>query len=156
MADWIEEGTRAPDFTLPTHDGEKLRLSGLRGKPVVLYFYPKDDTPGCTREACGFRDAKPRLAKHKAVVLGVSPDSPERHAKFRTKHKLPFTLLADERHAVAEKYGAWRKKTLYGRTSMGIVRSTFVIDATGTVVKVFRSVKPDGHEEQVLAVLDAL
>jgi peroxiredoxin Q/BCP len=153
MADWIEEGAKAPDFTLVTHEGTKLKLSSLRGAPVVLYFYPKDDTPGCTREACGFRDAKAKLARLGAVVLGVSRDGPEAHAKFRTKHKLPFTLLCDPDHAVAEKYGAWREKTLYGKKSMGIVRSTFVIDAAGRVAKVFRAVKPDGHADQVLAAL---
>jgi peroxiredoxin Q/BCP len=153
MADWIEEGCKAPDFTLPTHDGSKLKLSSLRGRPVVLYFYPKDDTPGCTKEACAFRDAKARLARHKAVVLGVSPDTPTSHEQFRAKHKLPFTLLADADHAVAEKYGAWREKNMYGRKTMGIVRSTFVIDAAGKVAKVFKAVKVDGHEEQVLAAL---
>ena len=156
MADWIEEGNKAPDFTLPTHDGTKLKLSSLRGSPVVLYFYPKDDTPGCTREACGFRDAKAKLAKHGAVVLGVSPDSPESHEKFRAKYKLPFALLADEGHKVAEKYGAWREKNMYGKKSMGIARSTFVIDAAGTVAKVFKAVKVDGHDEQVLEVLKTL
>lgn len=156
MADWIEEGNKAPDFTLPTHDGTKLKLSSLRGSPVVLYFYPKDDTPGCTREACGFRDAKAKLAKHGAVVLGVSPDSPESHEKFRAKYKLPFTLLADEGHKVAEKYGAWREKNMYGKKSMGIARSTFVIDAAGTVAKIFKAVKVDGHDEQVLEVLKGL
>jgi len=156
MADWIEEGSKAPDFTLPTHDGTKLKLSSLRGAPVVLYFYPKDDTPGCTREACGFRDAKAKFAKHKAVVLGVSPDSPASHEKFRATYKLPFTLLADEGHKVAEKYGAWREKNMYGKKSMGIARSTFVIDAAGTVAKVFKAVKVDGHDEQVLAVLKTL
>ena len=156
MADWIEEGSKAPDFTLPTHDGTKLKLSSLRGAPVVLYFYPKDDTPGCTREACGFRDAKAKFAKHKAVVLGVSPDSPASHEKFRAKYKLPFTLLADEGHKVAEKYGAWREKNMYGKKSMGIARSTFVIDAAGTIAKVFKAVKVDGHDEQVLAVLKTL
>ena len=156
MADWIEEGSKAPDFTLPTHDGTKLKLSSLKGGPIVLYFYPKDDTPGCTREACGFRDAKAKFAKHKAVVLGISPDSPASHEKFRQKYKLPFTLLADEGHAVAEKYGAWREKNMYGKKSMGIARSTFVIDATGKVAKVFKAVKVDGHDEQVLAVLETL
>jgi peroxiredoxin Q/BCP len=153
MADWIDEGSKAPDFTLPTHDGTKLKLSSLRGQPVVLYFYPKDDTPGCTKEACGFRDTKAKLAKHKAVVLGVSPDSPASHEKFRTKYKLPFTLLADEGHAVAEKYGAWREKNMYGKKSMGIARSTFIIDAAGNVAKVFKAVRADGHAEQVLAAL---
>ena len=156
MADWIEEGSKAPDFTLPTHDGTKLKLSSLKGAPIVLYFYPKDDTPGCTREACGFRDAKAKFAKHKAVVLGISPDSPASHEKFRQKYKLPFTLLADEGHAVAEKYGAWREKNMYGKKSFGIARSTFVIDAAGKVAKVFKAVKVDGHDEQVLAVLETL
>lgn len=156
MAEWIEEGARAPAFTLTTHDGNPLALSSLKGAPVVLYFYPKDDTPGCTKEACGFRDATDRFATHRAVVLGVSRDSASSHTKFRTKHGLPFTLLVDADHAVAERYGAWREKTLYGKKSMGIVRSTFVIDADGRVAKVFRSVKPDGHAEQVLEALAAL
>ena len=149
----IEAGSKAPDFTLLTHEGTKLKLSSLRGSPVVLYFYPKDDTPGCTKEACGFRDAKPKLAKHGAVVLGVSPDSPDSHEKFRAKYKLPFTLLCDPDHVVAEKYGAWREKNMYGKKSMGIARSTFIIDAAGTVVKVFKAVKADGHADQVLAAL---
>jgi peroxiredoxin Q/BCP len=153
MADWIEEGAKAPDFTLPTHDGSKLKLSSLKGAPVVLYFYPKDDTPGCTKEACGFRDAKAGLAKHKAVVLGVSPDTPESHEAFRRKFKLPFTLLADTNHAVAEKYGAWREKNMYGKKSMGIARSTFIIDADGKVARVFKAVKADGHDKQVLEAL---
>lgn len=153
MADWIEEGSKAADFTLPTHDGTRLKLSSLRGAPVVLYFYPKDDTPGCTKEACGFRDAMAKLAKHKAVVLGVSPDDPESHEKFRQKYKLPFTLLADVDHKVAEKYGAWREKNMYGKKSMGIARSTFIIDADGKVAKVFKAVRADGHDEQVLAAL---
>jgi peroxiredoxin Q/BCP len=153
MAEWIEEGAKAPDFTLPTHDGSKLKLSSLKGAPVVLYFYPKDDTPGCTKEACGFRDAKAKLAKHKAVVLGVSPDSPESHESFRRKYKLPFTLLADADHAVAERYGAWREKNMYGKKSMGIARSTFIIDADGRVARVFKAVRADGHEQQVLDAL---
>jgi peroxiredoxin Q/BCP len=156
MADWIEEGSKAPDFTLPAPDGTKLKLSSLRGSTVILYFYPKDDTPGCTKEACGFRDAKAKLGKHKAVVLGVSPDSPESHEKFRKKYNLPFTLLADEGHAVAEKYGAWREKNMYGKKSMGIARSTFVIDPAGKVVKVFKAVRAEGHAEQVLDLLGSL
>lgn len=156
MADWIEEGTKAPDFTLRTHDGTKLKLSSLRGSPVVLYFYPKDDTPGCTKEACGFRDARAKLAAQGAIVLGVSPDGPDSHERFRTKYKLPFTLLCDPDHAVAEKYGAWREKNMYGKKSMGLARSTFLIDATGRVVKVFKAVKPDTHAAQVLAALAAL
>jgi peroxiredoxin Q/BCP len=153
MGDWIEEGAKAPDFTLVAHDGTKLKLSSLKGSRVVLYFYPKDDTPGCTKEACGFRDATAKLSKLDAVVLGVSPDGPESHAKFRTKYSLPFTLLCDPDHVVAEKYGAWREKTLYGKKSLGIVRSTFVIDEQGRVTKVFRAVRADGHAEQVLAAL---
>ena len=153
MADWIAAGSKAPDFTLVSHDGTKVKLSSLRGRPVVLYFYPRDDTPGCTREACGFRDAAVAFRAHKAVVLGVSPDGPESHAAFRAKHALPFTLLSDPDHSVAERYGAWRKKTLYGRTTLGIVRSTFVIDAAGRVARVFRAVRPDGHAAQVLAAL---
>lgn len=153
MADWIAEGAKAPDFTLVTHDGSKLKLSSLRGTPVVLYFYPKDDTPGCTREACGFRDVRTKLSRHGAVVLGVSRDGPESHARFRAKFDLPFTLLCDPDHVVAERYGAWREKTLYGKKSMGVVRSTFVIDADGRVAKVFRSVKPDVHAAQILEAL---
>ena len=156
MADWIAEGSKAPDFTLITHDGSKLRLSSLRGRPVVLYFYPKDDTPGCTREACEFRDARARFARHGAAVLGVSRDGPERHAAFRAKYELPFTLLCDPDHVVAEKYGAWREKTLYGKKTTGLVRSTFVIDAAGRVIRVFRSVRPDGHAAQVLEALESL
>jgi peroxiredoxin Q/BCP len=153
MADWIEAGSKAPDFTLLTHEGQKLKLSSLRGSPVVLYFYPKDDTPGCTKEACGFRDAQAKLAKHGAVVVGVSPDTPASHEAFRATYKLPFTLLCDPDHVVAEKYGAWREKNMYGKKSMGIARSTFIIDAAGTVVKVFKAVKADGHAAQVLAAL---
>jgi len=156
MSDWIEEGAKAPDFTLPSHDGTKLKLSSLRGRPVVLYFYPKDDTPGCTTEACGFRDARAKLARHEAVVLGVSPDTPESHQAFRRKYKLPFTLLADVDHKVAGKYGAWREKNMYGKKSMGIARSTFIIAADGTVAKVFKAVRAAGHEEQVLAALAEL
>jgi len=153
MADWLEPGTKAPDFSLPTHDGTKLRLASLRGSPVVLYFYPKDDTPGCTTEACGFRDAGADLAAVEAVVLGVSPDPPASHAAFRAKHQLPFTLLSDTDHAVAEAYGAWRMKTLYGKRFFGIVRSTYLIDAAGRIARVFRAVRPATHAAQVLEAL---
>jgi len=156
MADWVLEGELAPDFTLRTHDDQPLTLSSLRGVPVVVYFYPKDDTPGCTTEACGFRDAAAGLAKHKAVVLGISPDGPASHKKFRTKYTLPFTLLCDENHAVAEAYGAWREKNMYGKKSMGIVRSTFIIDAAGQLAKIFKSVKAQGHDLQVLAALEKI
>ena len=153
---WPKEGSTAPDFTAVAHDGTTVKLSAFKGRPVVLYFYPKDDTPGCTVEACGFRDAHAQFGRHKAVVLGVSPDSPKSHGKFRTKFKLPFTLLADERHELAEKYGAWREKSMYGKAFMGIARSTFVIDAAGRIAKVFTGVKPEGHDREVLAAVAAL
>jgi len=156
MADWIEEGLQAPDFTLPAHDGTKLKLSSLRGQPVILYFYPKDDTPGCTKEACGFRDSQTQLTRHKAVVLGVSSDDAESHEQFRKKYELSFKLLTDVDHTVAEKYGAWREKNMYGKKSMGIARSTFIIDAAGKVAKVFKAVRVDGHAAKVLAALAAL
>jgi peroxiredoxin Q/BCP len=153
---WPREGSVAPDFTAVAHDGSVVRLAALKGRPVVLYFYPKDDTPGCTVEACGFRDAHARFARHKAVVLGVSPDSGKSHLKFREKYGLPFTLLVDESHAVAEKYGAWREKSMYGKKYMGVARSTFVIDAAGRIAKAFTSVKPQGHEQEVLAAVAEL
>jgi peroxiredoxin Q/BCP len=156
MADWIEPGTEAPDFTLTTHDGDPLTLSSLRGRLVVLYFYPRDDTPGCTKEACGFRDIEKQLTQAGAIVLGVSPDSPESHARFREKYSLPFTLLADPDHAVAERYGAWREKNMYGKKSLGIARSTFLIDPTGRVAKVFKAVKTAVHAEQVLTAIEGL
>lgn len=156
MAEWIEAGATAPKFTLTAHDGSKVKLSSLAGKTVILYFYPKDDTPGCTKEACGFRDAQAKLAKHGAVVVGVSPDTPASHEAFRATYRLPFTLLCDPDHVVAEKYGAWREKNMYGKKSMGIARSTFIIDADGRVAKVFKAVKVDGHDEQVLEALASL
>jgi peroxiredoxin Q/BCP len=151
----IEEGALAPTFTLPSDSGQDTALESLRGKPVVLYFYPKDDTPGCTTQACGIRDAWTELESRGAVVLGVSPDSPKKHAQFREKCGLPFTLLADEDHAVAELYGVWVEKSMYGKTYMGIERSTFVIDADGTLAKVMRKVKPETHADDVLAALPA-
>ncbi|HEX4494192.1 MAG TPA: thioredoxin-dependent thiol peroxidase [Thermoanaerobaculia bacterium] len=156
MSDWVEEGETAPDFTLAADDGRQVKLSDLRGKPVVLYFYPKDDTPGCTREACAFRDRTPELQAKGAVVLGVSPDDVASHGKFRDKYSLNFPLLADAGHQVAERYGAWREKTNYGKTSMGIQRSTFVIDAEGKVRKVWKKVNVDGHDQQVLEALGGL
>jgi len=156
MADWVETGKKAPDFSLPADDGGKMKLSSLRGKPVVLYFYPRDNTPGCTREACAFRDQKKALAKLKATVLGVSTDSVASHAKFRDKYDLNFPLLADVDHEVAEKYGAWREKTLYGKKSMGIQRSTFLIDSEGKIARVWKKVQVDGHDAEVLAALDEL
>ncbi|MDZ7619719.1 MAG: thioredoxin-dependent thiol peroxidase [Patescibacteria group bacterium] len=156
MEKWLEAGTEAPDFTLPSSEGGEVVLSCLRGKPVVLYFYPRDDTPGCTREACAFRDRKRELAKLDATVLGVSTDTIESHVKFRDKFNLGFPLLADVDHKVAEAYGAWREKTRFGKTSMGIQRSTFLIDAEGVLRKVWKSVKVDDHDMQVLAALHSL
>lgn len=153
MSDWLEPGQKAPAFTLTADDGSKVRLSDYAGKPVVLYFYPKDDTPGCTKEACAFRDAQAPLKKAGAVVLGVSADDVVSHAKFRDKYKLNFPLLADTDHKVAEKYGAWREKNMYGKISMGIQRSTYLIDATGKIAQVWKRVQVDGHDEQVLAAL---
>jgi peroxiredoxin Q/BCP len=156
MSDWIEEGQKAPDFTLPADDGGKVKLSSLKGSPVVLYFYPKDDTPGCTKEACAFRDQHKALTKLGAKLLGVSADDVASHVKFRDKFKLNFPLLADVDHKVAEKYGAWREKNMYGKKSMGIQRSTFLIDAEGKVAKVWKRVQVDGHDEQVLEALKEL
>jgi peroxiredoxin Q/BCP len=149
----IEEGKPAPDFELRDDAGDAVRLSTLRGKPVVLYFYPKDDTPGCTTQACGIRDAYGEFEAQGAVVLGVSPDDVRSHAKFRQKYGLPFTLLADPDHAVAEEYGVWGEKRYMGKTYLGVKRWTFVIDEDGNVKKVFPDVKPAEHADDVLAVL---
>jgi peroxiredoxin Q/BCP len=151
----IEEGLPAPDFTLASDSGGRVTLSQFRGSPVVLYFYPRDDTPGCTRQACGIRDAWGEFERRGAVVLGVSPDSARKHVKFKDKYGLPFTLLADEDHAVSETYGVWVEKSMLGKKYMGIERSTFVIDADGKVAKVMRRVKPDTHADDVLAALPA-
>jgi peroxiredoxin Q/BCP len=149
----VEEGNPAPDFTLTSDSGERVKLSDFRGKPVVLYFYPKDDTPGCTVEACGFRDAYTEFEQRGAVVLGVSADDEASHTKFKEKYSLPFTLLADPEHQVADEYGVWGEKKYAGKTYWGVMRSTFVIDAVGNVAKVMHNVKPDGHPDQVLAAL---
>jgi peroxiredoxin Q/BCP len=151
----VEEGKPAPDFELSSDTGERIKLSSLRGKPVVLYFYPRDDTPGCTTQACGIRDAYADFRERGAVVLGVSPDEEASHVKFKEKYSLPFTLLADPEHEVAERYGVWKERNMYGNKSMGIQRSTFVIDADGNVVKVLHRVKPDTHAADVLAALPA-
>jgi peroxiredoxin Q/BCP len=149
----VEEGKLAPPFSLTSDSGEEISLADLRGKPVVLYFYPKDATPGCTRQACGIRDSWADFDERGAVVLGVSKDSPKSHAKFKEKYVLPFTLLSDEDHSVSEAYGVWVQKSFAGKKYMGIERSTFVIAADGTVAKVMRKVKPDTHADQVLAAL---
>jgi thioredoxin-dependent peroxiredoxin len=152
----IDEGQAAPDFELERDGGGSVSLSGLRGKPVVLYFYPRDDTPGCTTQACGIRDAWSELEATGAVVLGVSPDSAATHLKFKAKHELPFTLLADPDHRVSELYGVWGEKKFRGRSYLGVERSTFVLDADGVVRKVLRKVKPATHADDVLAVLRSL
>ena len=149
----VKEGQPAPDFELASDEGERLRLSSLLGRAVVLYFYPKDDTPGCTAQACGIRDAWGEFERAGAVVLGVSPDGEASHQKFKEKYDLPFTLLADTDHAVADAYGVWGEKSYAGKTYMGVERSTFVIDADGNVAKVMRKVKPVTHADDVLAVL---
>jgi len=149
----IRAGMEAPDFTLQSDSGTSVTLSGLRGRPVVLYFYPRDDTPGCTVEACEFRDAWGDVEKAGAVVIGVSPDDVPSHGRFRTKFQLPFPLLADPDHRVAELYGVWGEKSMYGGTFFGILRTTFVIDPGGRVRQVFERVKPKGHAARVLEAL---
>ncbi|MGE0158449.1 MAG: thioredoxin-dependent thiol peroxidase [Gemmatimonadales bacterium] len=143
----VQKGSTAPEFTLPSDDGGHVTLSSLRGRKVVLYFYPKDDTPGCTTQACDLRDAMPTFQGLDAVVLGVSPDSVASHRKFRDKFALNYPLLADEDHRVAEAYGVWKEKNLYGRKSMGIERSTFLIDEDGKILEAWRKVSPKGHAD---------
>jgi peroxiredoxin Q/BCP len=149
----VEEGQEAPDFELVSDAGERVRLSQFRGKPVVLYFYPRDDTPGCTKQACGIRDSYEEFEERGTVVLGVSPDEESSHVKFKRKYGLPFTLLADPEHEVAGQYGVWGERKYMGRTYMGIERSTFLIDEDGRIAKVMRRVKPDTHTNQVLEAL---
>ena len=149
----VVEGEAAPDFTLASETGDPVRLSSLRGRPVVLYFYPRNDTPGCTKQASSFRDAYADFEERGVTILGVSPDTEAAHVRFKAKYDLPFTLLADPEHEVAELYGVWVEKTMYGKKSMGIKRSTFVIDADGNVAKAMLGVKPEGHADVVLAAL---
>ena len=152
----MNEGDTAPDFELPDQDGNRVRLSGLRGRRVVLYFYPKADTPGCTTQACGIRDRSAEYEQAGAVVLGASPDPVKAVKKFHDKQSLNFTLLADEGHEVAEQYGVWREKSMYGKTYMGVSRTTFVLDAEGVVREVLPEVKPGDHDHHVLAALERL
>lgn len=154
--DWIEVGAEAPELALRDDRGQLTGLKQFRGQPVVLYFYPKDDTPGCTKEACAFRDRQADFKAAGAVVLGVSPDGLESHAKFRDKFQLNFPLLADTDHALAEAFGAWREKNMYGKKSMGVVRSTFLIDAQGKVARIWKKVSVDGHDQEVLEAVAAL
>ena len=149
----LTEGTLAPDFTLTDDQGTEVSLSDFRGKKVVLYFYPKDDTPGCTTEACEFRDGHTSILAKGAVVLGISPDTVKSHQGFKLKYNLPFHLLSDPDHQVAELYGAWGEKKSFGKTYDGILRTTFILDEQGVVQKVFKNVKPQGHTEEVLAAL---
>lgn len=149
----LREGDPAPDFELETDAGERLRLSELRGRTVVLYFYPRAGTPGCTVEACEFRDVTPELKRSGAVVLGISPDTPEAQARFKARHNLPFTLLADPEKKAAQAYGVWKEKQLYGRKIMGVERTTFVIGPDGTIHRIFRKVRPRGHALQVIEAL---
>ena len=150
------EGTLAPDFTLDTDAGSPLTLSSLRGRPVVLFFYPKDDTPGCTIESCEFRDLMPRFQGVNAEVLGISPDDVKSHVKFRKKFDLPYPLLADVGHKVADAYGVWQEKTMMGRKKMGNPRTTFVIDEDGRVARLFEKVNPEGHAAEVMQAVAAL
>ena len=150
------EGEQAPEFTLESDEGKQVSLKSLRGAPVVLYFYPKDDTSGCTTEACEFRDLFPRFEAGGAVVLGVSPDDVKSHVKFKKKYGLPFTLLADTEKEAAQAYGVWKEKSMYGRKYMGVERTTFLIDAKGRVARVFEKVKPAGHAAEVQEALAAL
>ena len=152
----VEEGKPAPDFELQSDSGETVTLSSLRGQPVVLYFYPRDDTPGCTTQACAIRDVYDDFRDRGAVVLGVSPDDDASHRKFKEKYRLPFTLLADTDHAVAEAYGVWKQKTMLGRTYMGVDRTTFLIDREGRVARIFYKVKPEGHADEVARALAEL
>ncbi|UCF19471.1 MAG: thioredoxin-dependent thiol peroxidase [Gemmatimonadota bacterium] len=149
----LKVGDQAPEFELQSDGGETVRLRDLRGKKVILYFYPKDDTPGCTTEACEFRDRAPQIEREGAVVLGVSPDSVASHDKFKAKYELPFALLSDPDHVVAKKYGAWGAKKMYGKTYQGILRTTFVIDERGKIEEVFEKVKAKGHADQVVRAL---
>jgi peroxiredoxin Q/BCP len=153
MASVLVPGTKAPAFRLPSDSGREVALKDFKGRPVVLYFYPKDDTSGCTTEACGFRDSWRAVQAAGAAVLGVSPDGVASHQKFKRKYELPFSLLADEDHAVAEAYGAWGEKSMYGRKYFGVLRTTYLIDPRGKIVQVFEKVKPRGHAAEVLAAL---
>ncbi len=152
----VKIGQKAPDFSLLNQDGKIMRLSDFKGKKVVLYFYPKDDTPGCTKESCAFRDGLDEIHASGAVVLGVSGDSVESHKKFTKKFNLNFPLLSDEKKTVLQAYGVWKEKSLYGRKFMGIERTTFIVDEQGTIDDIFQKVKVDGHLEEVLAELDVM
>lgn len=150
---FLKEGVLAPDFALDSDEGREITLKEFRGRKVVLYFYPKDDTPGCTKEACAFRDAYDLFLEKGAVVIGVSADNGKSHEKFRKRYNLPFYLLSDPKKTVMKAYGAWGKKTVFGKTGMGIIRSTYIMDEKGRIIKVFPKVAPEGHAEEVLKLL---
>jgi len=152
----LKVGDKAPAFKLKNQDAKIISLSDLKGKPIVLYFYPKDDTSGCTKEACNFRDEFPKFGKVKAEIIGVIADSVESHKKFAKKYNLPFNLLADDKKEVVEKYGVWQEKSMYGRKYMGIVRTTFIIDSSGKIRKIFSKVKVDDHNKEVMKALKEL
>jgi peroxiredoxin Q/BCP len=152
----LKVGDKAPSFKLKNQDGETISLSDLKGKAVVLYFYPKDDTSGCTKEACNFRDEFPKFGKMNAEIIGISADSVESHKKFAKKYGLPFNLLSDEKKDTLEKYGVWQEKSMYGKKYMGIVRTTFIIDSSGKITKIFPKVKVDNHNEEVMEALKEL
>jgi peroxiredoxin Q/BCP len=152
----LKTGVKAPAFKLKNQDGKYISLKDYKGKNVVLYFYPKDNTSGCTKEACNFRDEFPKFSKLKAVILGVSPDSVQSHIKFIDKYSLPFDLLSDENKEAVKKYDVWKEKNMYGRKYMGVVRTTFVIDGSGKIVKIFPKVKVDKHNEEVMEALKEL
>jgi len=152
----LQEGQAAPDFTVKNDDGETVRLSDYRGRNVILYFYPKDNTPGCTKEACGFRDLQADFEKVNSVILGVSPDSVKSHQNFKNKYELPFTLLSDDNKEVVQLYGVWKEKSMYGKKYMGVERTTFVIDKEGKIRKIFPKVKVPQHPEAVLDVVKGL
>jgi peroxiredoxin Q/BCP len=151
-----QAGSQAPDFNAPASNGKNIALKDLKGKNVVLYFYPKDDTPGCTVEACGLRDSFKEIEKLNAVILGVSPDSVDSHGKFINKFKLPFVLLADTDKKICQDYGVWVEKSMYGKKYMGVARTTFIIGKDGKIAKVFEKVKPEGHNQEIIAALKSL
>ena len=152
----LKIGEPAPDFRLPADNGTTVSLADFRGKKVILYFYPKDDTPGCTSQACGFRDAYPQIEEKNAVVIGVSPDSVKSHQKFKTKYDLPFLLVADEDHQLAEAYGVWGEKSMYGKRYFGIERTTFLINQTGKIIAVWRKVKVKNHVQEIIEKIEAI
>jgi peroxiredoxin Q/BCP len=152
----LKTGVKAPAFKLKNQDSKNISLKDFKGKNIILYFYPKDNTSGCTKEACNFRDEFPKFGKLNAVILGVSPDSVESHLKFKKKYKLPFDLLSDEKKEVLKKYDVWQEKSMYGRKYMGVVRTTFIIDANGKIAKIFPKVKVDKHNKEVMEALKEL